>query len=477
MTDKSATSNVEGFKPSILVVDDEEKTRRILKLNLQDEYKVLLAEDGQQALAILQHEPIHLVLTDLRMPVMSGLELMEKIREMNLHIPVIIITAFGSIENAVEAMKQGAYDYILKPIKIDELELTIKKSLNYGNLLNENFYLKEKLKEYEGFQEIISINPQIHQIMELVKQVAPTTATVLIEGESGTGKELFARAIHYLSPRAENAFVEINCGAIPRELLESELFGHEKGAFTGAVSSKKGKFELADRGSLFLDEIGELPRDLQVKLLRALEEQRFTRVGGLHPIQTDIRFIAATNRNLKEEIKNGNFREDLYYRLKVVYLRIPPLRERREDIPLLIQHFLKKHEKSVGKRIKSVDPQAIEILQNYDWFGNVRELENVIMQAMIFARGHVLDASALPPEIVDVVEKESNWVPRTKDELQHTRKLRYAQVDSELEYAFLKHALQETHGNISEAARRTGYDRRQIQNLLKKYQLDAQNFS
>ena len=476
MGNQEPDANLGKFKPSLLIVDDEEKTRRILKLNLQEDYEVYLAENGQQALAILQNEPIHLVITDLRMPVMSGLELLQKIRDLNLHIPVIILTAFGTVENAVEAMKQGAYDYITKPVKIDELELLIRKSLNYGNLLNENFYLKQQLKQYEGFREIISINPRMHQLMELIKQVAQTTATVLIEGESGTGKELFARAIHYLSPRAENPFVEINCGAIPHELMESELFGHEKGAFTGAVAAKKGKFELADHGSLFLDEIGELPKDLQVKLLRALEEQRFTRVGGLRPIQTDVRFIAATNRNLKEEIRAGNFRQDLYYRLKVVYLRIPPLRERREDIPLLVQHFLKKHEKTVGKTIESVDPRALELLQKYDWFGNVRELENVIMQAMIFSRGPVLTVDALPQEIVKAVERDSEWVPRTKEELQHARKLRYAEVDSELEYAFLKRALLETGGNISEAARRTGYDRRQIQNLLKKYHLEPERF-
>lgn len=476
MQQKQSKNISDSFKPTILIVEDEEKTRRILKINLQENYQVLQAQNGLEALSFLQHEPVHLVLTDLRMPTMSGLELLQKMQELNLHIPVIIVTAYGTVENAVEAMKKGAYDYILKPIKIDELEMAIEKSLNYGTLLNENFFLKEQLKQYEGFRDIITIDPDMRKLMDLVKQVAPTRATVLIEGESGTGKELFARAIHYLSPRAENPFVEINCGAIPHELLESELFGHEKGAFTGAVALKKGKFEMANRGSLFLDEIGELPKELQVKLLRALEEQRFTRVGGVQPIQTDIRFIAATNRNLRDEIKAGTFREDLYYRLKVVYIRIPPLRERPEDIPLLIQHFLKKHEKTIGKQITRVTPEALEILQNYEWFGNVRELENVIMQAMIFASGDAITPDVLPREIVHSVEIISNWIPQTKEELQKEKRLRYHEIDSELEYAFLKNILKKTRGNVSESARQTGYDRRQIQNLLKKYHLNPENF-
>ncbi|NOY78405.1 MAG: sigma-54-dependent Fis family transcriptional regulator [Calditrichaeota bacterium] len=271
MSNDSSKNTSTSFKPVLLVVDDEEKTRRILKINLQEKYHVLQAQNGQEALAILENEPVHLVLTDLRMPVMSGLELLQQMQKLNLNIPVIIITAYGTVENAVEAMKKGAYDYILKPIQIDELEMTIEKSLNYGNLLNENVYLRQQLKQYEGFRDIITINPGMRQLMELIRQVAPTRATVLIEGESGTGKELFARAIHYLSPRAEKPFIEINCGAIPHELLESELFGHEKGAFTGAIALKKGKFEMANHGSLFLDEIGELPKELQVKLLRALE--------------------------------------------------------------------------------------------------------------------------------------------------------------------------------------------------------------
>ena len=467
----------QDFKPTVLVADDEEKTRRVLKLNLQDRYNVLLAADGKQALSILSQEPVHVVLADLRMPGLSGLDLLEAVKEMGLHIPVIIITAYGTVENAVEAMKQGAYDYILKPIKMDEIEMVIERSINFGALLKENVHLKQELRRLSGYQEIISVNPRIRQLLELVKQVAPTTATVLIQGESGTGKELFARAVHFLSPRAERPFVEINCGAIPHELLESELFGHERGAFTGAVALKKGKFEVANHGTLFLDEIGELPKELQVKLLRAIEDKRFTRVGGIRPIQTDVRIVAATNRDLKEEVRRGNFREDLYYRLKVVSLQIPPLRERKEDIPLLARHFLKKHEKMAGRPIRDISPEALRILQSYDWFGNVRELENVIMQAMIFARGELITAADLPQEIVEAAKRQSEWVPRTKQELQAERRLRYAQVDAELEIAFLRNALARAHGNVSEAARITGYDRRQIQNMMKKYGVDSSEFA
>lgn len=465
-----------SFKPTILIVDDEEKIRRILKINLQGKYKILLAKNGQEAFSVLQHEAVHLVLADLRMPELSGIDLIKKMHRSNFHIPVIIITAYGSIENAVDAMKQGAYDYILKPIKIDELELTIEKSLNYGNLLNENYYLREQLKQYEGFREIITINPVMHHLMELVKQVASTRVTVLIEGESGTGKELFARAVHYLSPRSEKPFIEINCGAIPRELLESELLGHEKGAFTSAFATKKGKFEMANHGSLFLDEIGELPKELQVKLLQAIEEQKFTRVGGVQPIQTDIRIIAATNKNLQQEVKKGDFREDLYYRLKVVYIRIPPLRERKGDIPLLIQHFLKKHKKTIGKSILKVDQKAMGIFQGYEWPGNVRELENYVIQAMIFTHRDTITPDVLPKEIIKVQKTITNLIPQTKKELQREKRIRYQKIDSQLEYNFLKDALERAGGNISEAARRTGYDRRQIQNLLKKYHLSPDNF-
>ena len=463
-------------KATILIADDEERTRKVLKINLQNRYNVLLARNGEEALHYLQQENIHLVLTDLRMPGMSGIELLKYIQEHHAHIPVIIITAFGTVENAVQAMKMGAYDYILKPIKLDELDVVLERSLNYGHLMQENIDLKKRLSSYEGLPNIISINPEIKRITELIKQVSSTDATILIEGESGTGKALFARAAHYLSPRAKGPFIEINCGAIPHDLLESELFGHEKGAFTGATTTKKGKFELADKGTLFLDEIGEMPLDLQVKLLHILENQKFTRVGGTQPIQTSTRIVAATNRNLQHEVEEKRFRADLYYRLRVVYLHIPPLRKRKEDIPLLVKHFLDKHRPVVKKDIRGVDDEAMHILTEFTWPGNVRELENVILQAMIFTQTDTITAKVLPEEIRLQAQEKAGNVPLTKMELQEEKNRQTEKITNGLEYRFLTQVLKKTKGNISEAARISGYDRRQIQNLLKKHQINVENF-
>lgn len=466
------------MKSNILVVDDEVKITRILKINFQDKYNIYVANNGEEALSILQHETIHLVLTDLKMPEMTGTELLKNMEKLNFHIPVIIMTAFGSIRNAVESLKQGAYDYIVKPLKIDELEALIAKALNYGNLLNENYYLKEKVRQYEGFRKIITIDPVMLRLMELVKHVASAQVPVLIEGESGTGKELFARAIHYQSQRSNNPFVEINCGAIPGELIESELFGHEKGSFTGATSTKKGKFEVADKGTLFLDEIGELPKGLQVKLLKALEEQQFTRVGGVQTIRTDVRIIAATNRNLQKEIENENFREDLYYRLKVVLIQIPPLREHKDDIPLLANHFLEKHKADTGKSVDHIDDEVLKLFEKYEWPGNVRELENLMIHAMLFTNDDVLTIKALPPEFLEHVNIESieNRSLVSKEELQKAKKIKYREIDDQLEYDFLKNVLTQSQGNISQAAIQSGYDRRQLQNLIKKHRLNTNNF-
>ncbi len=298
---------MKSFEHTILVADDEEKIRKVLKINLKNKYRVILAQNGSEAIEYLKNEVVHLVLTDLRMPEQDGLDLLQYVRKYHKHIPVIIVTAFGSVENAVQAMKMGTYDYILKPIKIIELQRLIEKALHYAQLLSENVQLKERLKKYEGFREIITINPKMQALLETLKQVAATPATVLIEGESGTGKQLVAASVHYMSARADNPFIEINCGAIPATLLESELFGHEKGAFTGAIHTKKGKFELADKGTLFLDEIGELPLELQVKLLHVLENQKFTHLGGTQYIKTNARIVAATNRKLIEEVNKNIF--------------------------------------------------------------------------------------------------------------------------------------------------------------------------
>ena len=462
-------------KYTILIADDESKERRVLSLNLKPNYNILEANNGKEAVELLEKNEVHLVLTDLKMPEMGGLELLEWIKKYYSNIPVILITAFGSIENAVEAMKLGAVDYITKPIKISELEPVIEKSLNFGKLLAENMKLKAKIKKYEGFNEIITINPQMKKLMELVAQVADTPATILIEGESGTGKMLFANAVHYLSSRADESFVEINCGAIPHDLLESELFGHERGAFTGAVAAKKGKFELANGGTLFLDEIGELPLDLQVKLLHVLEKQKFTRVGGTKFLTTDARIVAATNKDLKEEAEKGNFRQDLYFRLKVVYLKIPPLRERREDIPLLIEHFMKKYQSFKPGVKLSITDSAQRTLSNYSWPGNIRELENTIQQAIIFSKDGRITENLLPKEIADV-STEDLFIPKTKEDLQELRKNKTEKIIDDLDRKFLVNLLRQTNGNVSKAAEISGYDRRQLQNMLNKYSISADLF-
>jgi len=463
-----------SFEHTILVADDEEKIRKVIKINLKNKYRVILAQNGSEAIEYLKNEAIHLVLTDLRMPEQSGLDLLQYVRQHHKHIPVIIVTAFGSVENAVQAMKMGAYDYILKPIKIAELQPLLEKALRYAQLLSENVQLKERLKKYEGFREIITANLKMQALLETLKQIAATPATVLIEGESGTGKQLVAASVHYMSARADNPFIEINCGAIPENLMESELFGHERGAFTGAIHTKKGKFELADKGTLFLDEIGELPLELQVKLLHVLENQKFTRVGGTQYIKTDARIVAATNRRLTEEIEQKRFRSDLYYRLKVVYLQIPPLRERKEDIPLLVQSFTEKYNRlsANGQRNIEISDEALNILQSYNWPGNVRELENIIQQAIIFAKDGLITVDTLPLEIRENAIKPS----LTKEELQDEKNRRTETIIHDIECSFLKRILSKTRGNITRAAEISGYDRRQIQNLTKKHDLNTENF-
>ncbi len=465
---------MESMKSTVLVADDEERTRKILDLNLKDKYRVLLARSGGEAIELLGNNVVHLLLTDMRMPEKGGMDVLQYVQRHYRHIPVIVVTAYGSVENAVQAMKNGAYDYIVKPIKLSELQKLIEKALNYARLLSENVELKEKLKKYEASREIITANPQMQALLEMLKHVADTTANVLIEGESGTGKQLAAEYIHHRSARADNPFIEINCGAIPEDLLESELFGHEKGAFTGAVYAKKGKFELADEGTIFLDEIGELPMELQVKLLHVIENQKFTRVGGTDYIRTNARIIAATNRRLSEEIKKNNFRSDLYYRLKVIYLEIPPLRERREDIPILARKFAEKYGKIDSKEQQGIELSdgAVNILQSYNWPGNVRELENIIQQAVFLARDGRISDKTLPRELL-----ENNVKPSmTKEELRDEKNRRTESIIRELESGFLKRVLRVSGGNITRASEISGYDRRQIQNLIKKHGISAEGF-
>jgi len=372
----------------ILVVEDKESMARMLKETLELEgHDVILARDGAEGIKQLRDSNADLVLTDLRLPKKDGFKVLEASKEGNPLRPVIVMTAYGSVETAVSAMKLGAYDFILKPIDTDHLCLIIERSMTNRRLLAENLLLKDALSHTMAMPNIIGKSAKMVEVAQNIQKVSQAKTSVLLLGESGTGKELFARAIHDLSPRKDNAFVAINCAAIPRELLESELFGHEKGAFTGAAGRKLGKFELADKGTIFLDEIGEMDITLQSKVLRAIQEGEIDRVGGTNPIRIDVRIIAASNRDLEAEVKEKSFREDLYYRLSVFPVTIPPLRERKEDIAALAEHFLSKFSAEMNVACREISEEAMEILQQYRWKGNVRELENVIERAMILCEG------------------------------------------------------------------------------------------
>ncbi len=387
---------------NILIVDDEKNYTMIIGEILQEEgYASITASSGMEALDILNNEIIDLVLTDVKMPGMSGIQLLENIKEINPDIPVIIMTAYGSVEKAVAAMHKGAYTFILKPFENQTLIAHITKALSVYEIVQENSRLKDAISSRYSFDNIIGKSRPMQEIYEIIKKVAPSNASVLIEGESGTGKELVAKSLHYNSPRRNKPLIAVNCSAFAETLLESELFGHEKGAFTGASALKKGRFEISDQGTLFLDEIGELPISLQTKLLRVLQEKTIERVGGTLTVPVDFRLIAATNKNLEDEVKNGNFREDLYYRLNVVKTVIPPLRERSEDIPLLIKHFLDKYtnEQKPERRVSGITPEAVKILCDYQWKGNVRELENILERCILLGSGDMITPSDLPLQV------------------------------------------------------------------------------
>jgi len=387
---------------NILIVDDEKNYHTIIGEILQEEgYTSLTASSGMEALDILNNNLIDLILTDVKMPGMDGIKLLEKVKEINPDIPVIIMTAYGSVEKAVEAMHKGAYTFILKPFENQTLIAHIAKAISVYRIVQENSFLRDAIRSRYKFDNIIGKSKPMQKLYELIKKVAPSNASVLIEGESGTGKELVAKSIHYNSLRNNNPIVSVNCSAFAETLLESELFGHEKGAFTGAAAMKKGRFEMSDKGTLFLDEIGELPISLQVKLLRVLQEKIIERVGGTISIPVDFRLIAATNKDLEDEVKKGNFREDLYYRLNVVKAVIPPLRERAEDIPLLIRHFIDKYTKgpqSTGN-VSEIHPEAVQILCDYQWKGNVRELENIIERSVILCTGDIITPADFPLQV------------------------------------------------------------------------------
>jgi two-component system response regulator PilR (NtrC family) len=386
------------MKPRLLVVDDEESIREFLEIMLKKEgYEVTCAEDGAKAKDILAKKSFDMVISDLQMPNMTGIELLKHVKDSYPDLVFMLITAFGTTESAVEAMKMGAYDYLTKPFKIDEVRMNIQNALRTKNLEVENRVLKKELGKEYSFQNLVGNSEEMHRIYDLVKRVSMTPTNVLITGESGTGKEVVAKAIHYNGPLKDKPFVTINCGAIPEQLMESEMFGHKKGSFTGAIADKVGLFEVADGGTLFLDEVGELPLTIQVKLLRAIQERVIRRVGATEDIKVDVRICAATNRNLEEMVKDQSFRQDLFYRLNVIGIRTPALRERRDDIPLLANHFLKKYNDRLTKTIGTISTEAMEMLKKYDYPGNVRELENIIERTVALEGGATILPESLPP--------------------------------------------------------------------------------
>ncbi len=449
------------MNPKVLIVDDDASHRRMLEAVLTAEgYSVTHAEDGRQAVSAVEDRFYDLILMDVRMSRMSGIEALKEIKEISPGIPIIIMTAYASVGSAVDALKAGAYDYLTKPLDIDELKILIEKAFQFRRLEQENRYLKERIGDRFDFSNIIGRSDPMKRLFETVSLVAPTEATVLIVGESGTGKELIANAIHQNSPRRDKPFVTVNCAALPETLLESELFGHEKGAFTGATRRKQGRFRQAHTGSIFLDEIAETSAATQPKLLRVLQEQTFEPLGGSQTVKVDIRVIAATNRNLETEIEAGRFREDLFYRVNVVTLPIPPLRNRREDILLLSDHFLKIYAEKNRRLIKGFAPRATDLLMRYSWPGNVRELENAVERAAILARGDVITPEDLPEALKDPDEDARSF---------QSPIFRPGTSLKEMEKEMILQTLQDTHGNRTRTAEILGISRRTLQMKLKAY--------
>ncbi len=446
------------MKHRILIVDDESIVRAFIsEVLIRMGYAPLAAESGEKALEYLNRGEFDVVITDFKMPGISGIELLKQTLALWPDCRVIIITAFGTIEQAVGAMKIGAHDYITKPISPDHLEMVVSKALEYKTLKLENRILRREISEKYSFENIVGKAASMRKVYELIERAAPADSTILISGESGTGKELVARAIHYNSPRAGGPFVKMNCAALPEGLIESELFGHEKGAFTGAIRSTRGRFELADGGTLLLDEISEIPPSLQAKLLRVLQEKEFERIGSGQSIKTNVRVIATSNRDLKDEIANGNFRDDLYYRLNVIPIDLPPLRQRQEDIPLLCEYFLSKYGQKMGIPAKTLTEKTLEMLLAYSWPGNVRELENVIERATVISRNQELRPSDFPPEVASGV---SEVIKGGLDV--------GLSIDNAEKMLILK-TLKAHGGNKSKAAEVLGISTRTLRNKLQEY--------
>ena len=453
---------------TVLIVDDEKNYTRILGAVLEEEgFETLTANSGPEALEILEGSDVDLVLTDMKMPLMDGIQLLEKIKTRDSELPVIMMTAHGTVDKAVEAMQKGAYSYILKPFDNERLIIYVRKAVAMFRVIKENRDLRNAVSSQYSFGNIIGKSKVIQQVFDTIRKVAPSNATVLIEGESGTGKELVAKSIHFNSPRREKPFVAVNCSALVETLLESELFGHEKGAFTGAVSMRKGRFELADSGTLFLDEIGDMSTGLQVKLLRVLQEKVFERVGGTKPIAVNIRVIAATNRNLKEEMKKERFREDLYYRLNVVHIALPSLKQRQQDIRLLLDHFIKKYadERKHSVPVTGIDPDVERLFYEYSWPGNVRELENLIERLMIMSPGGVITPADLPKSFKETAHDDLYIESVPADaKLYDTLTM--------IEKTMILRALKKTGYIQSRAAELLGIGKSGLNQKIKKYNLD-----
>ncbi len=447
----------------ILIIEDDHSMRLGLSYTLESNgYRIATAENGIDGIKLFEKESFDIVITDLRLPGANGIEVLKSIKNISHDTGVIIITAFADVKNAVEAMREGAYDYISKPFNSEELLIVIERFIKYRGIELENIRLKEELKEKKQFQQIIGISPAMQIIFETIEVVAKTDSSVMIYGKSGTGKELVANAIHNLSPRKDKPFIKINCAAIPETLLESELFGYEKGAFTGAVQRKKGKFEAADSGMIFFDEVSEMALPLQAKILRAIEDYTFERIGGNESIHVDVRTLYATSKNLKEEVKAGRFREDLYYRLNVLPINLPLLRERKEDIPLLVEHFLKIFSKKTGKSGITITPAAMERFLSYDYPGNVRELEHAIEMVVIFCRDYIIEPYCLPAEIRGT-EIEQNTPTLACDNLPLTERVKIFEREE------LARVLESTGGKKKEAAKKLGISRETLWRKLKEY--------
>ncbi|PYO03764.1 MAG: hypothetical protein DMD91_00185 [Candidatus Rokuibacteriota bacterium] len=451
-----------GVRPVILVVDDDSGVREAFRLILEDQYDLLEAVDGKQALDRLRTSPVDLVLLDIRLPEMDGIEVLERIKSVDDGVEVILVTAVKTVRTAVDAMKLGAFDYLTKPFDEDNLLALVRRALEKRSLEREVAFLRSELARQHDFDELVGQHPEMQKLYRLISQVARTTTTVVVSGESGTGKELIARAIHRQGPRRDKPFVAVNPAALSDTLVESELFGHEKGAFTGAYQRKLGRFELAQGGTLFLDEIGSLKPELQAKLLRVLQEREVERVGGTRPVRIDARIIVATNVDLRQAVADGKFREDLYYRLSVVPIAVAPLRDRRDDIPLLVGHFVRRFTQAFNKRLEGLTPEALKVLHDYPWPGNVRELQNVVERVVALCDGPLVGLNDLPLDLL---------LPDPRARLRDTATLPLKQATDAFERQIVTRVLERVHWNRSEAARILGLHRNSLKLMLARWGL------